>query len=99
MNARRIPEGTRSLIHQAASEIVCVYGFAGVTLGNLARRGGMSKSGLFAHFKSIEQVHLALIEYAINDFRSIVVSPPLDVTHGLPRLQVTIANWLDWAWV
>ncbi len=61
MTARRFTQGTRSLILQAAFEIVCVYGFAGVTLGHLARKVGMSKSGLFAHFKSIEQVHLALI--------------------------------------
>jgi AcrR family transcriptional regulator len=97
MNAKRIPQGTRSLILQAALEIVCVYGFAGVTLGNLARKVGMSKSGLFAHFKSIEQVHLALICYAVDDFQSSVISPALDVTEGLPRLQRTVANWLDWA--
>lgn len=97
MNARRLPQGTRSLILQSALEIVCIYGFAGVTLGNLARKVGMSKSGLFAHFKSIEQVHLDLICYAVDEFRSRVIAPALEVVDGLPRLQRTVEDWLDWA--
>jgi AcrR family transcriptional regulator len=88
---------TRSLILQAAFEIVCTHGFAGVTFGNLARRIGMSKSGLFAHFKSIEQLHRELIEHIGNVFRSEVVFPALDVAQGLPRLEATISNWLTWA--
>jgi AcrR family transcriptional regulator len=97
MNARRVGEGTRTLILRAAFEIVCVYGFAGLTLGNLARTVGMSKSGLFAHFKSIEQVHLASIIYMADAFRSEVVLPAIKAVDGLPRLKVTIARWLDWA--
>lgn len=97
MNAQRFPQGTRSTILQAAFEIVCVYGFAGVTLGNLARKVGMSKSGLFAHFRSIEQVHLDLILYVTDVFRTEVIMPGLEAPEGLPRLETTISKWLDWA--
>jgi AcrR family transcriptional regulator len=96
MNTQRLTQGTRSLILQAAFEIVGVYGFAGVTLGHLARKVGMSKSGLFAHFKSIEQVHLALITYAVDVFRSDVILPALEADEGLPRLEATMSKWLEW---
>ncbi len=96
MTAQRFTQGTRSLILQAAFEIVCVYGFAGVTLGHLARKVGMSKSGLFAHFKSIEQIHLALIAYAGGIFRSDVILPALESDAGLPRLGGTMWKWLGW---
>jgi len=97
MTVKHNEQRTRSLILQAAFEIVCIYGFAGVTLGNLAKHIGMSKSGLFAHFKSIEQLHLELIKHIGNVFRSEVVAPAHDVAEGLPRLEATISNWLIWA--
>ena len=97
MTLKHNEQRTRSLILQAAFEIVCIYGFAGVTLGNLARHIGMSKSGLFAHFKSIEHLHRELIKHIGNVFRSEVVSPAQGVAEGLPRLEATISNWLTWA--
>jgi AcrR family transcriptional regulator len=97
MTVKHNEQRTRSLILQAAFQIVCIYGFAGVTLGNLAKRIGMSKSGLFAHFRSIEQLHRELIEHIGIVFRSEVVSPASDVAEGLPRLEATISNWLTWA--
>src|ERR1700677_2593152 len=97
MRERHTEQGTRSLILNAAFEIVCTYGFAGVTLGNLARQIGMSKSGLFAHFKSIEQVHLALIDHMTSVFHSEIVVPAIEVAEGLPRLEATISNWIAWA--
>jgi AcrR family transcriptional regulator len=97
MTVRRNEQRTRSLILQAAFEIVCIYGFSGVTLGSLAKHVGMSKSGLFAHFRSIEQLHRELIKHIGSVFRLEVVSPALNVAEGLPRLEATIANWLTWA--
>jgi AcrR family transcriptional regulator len=97
MNAKRARHGTRSLILQTALEILCVSGFAGVTFGSLARRIGMSKSGLFAHFKSIEQVHLALVVYAYEVFRANVISAEINESKGISELSGTISRWLNWA--
>jgi len=97
MTVRHNEQRTRTLILRSAFEIVCIYGFAGVTLGNLARHIGMSKSGLFAHFKSIEQLHRELIDHIGDVFRLEVVSPALDAPEGLPRLEATVSNWLIWA--
>jgi AcrR family transcriptional regulator len=88
---------TRALILQAALRIVRTYGFGGLTLGNLARAVGMSKSGLFAHFKSIEQVHLTSVTYIADVFRSEVILPALEEAEGLPQLEATITKWQDWA--
>ena len=97
MTVRHNEQRTRSLILRAAFEIVCIYGFAGVTLGNIARQIGMSKNGLFAHFKSIEQLHRELIDHIGDVFGSEVVYPTLNLPDGLPRLEATISNWLTWA--
>src|SRR5271167_3064895 len=97
MTARSVGPERRALILQAALRIVRTYGFGGLTLGNLAREVGMSKSGLFAHFKSIEQVHLASVTYMADVFRSEVILPALEEAEGLPQLEATIARWLDWA--
>jgi AcrR family transcriptional regulator len=97
MTARSVGGERRALILQAAFRIVRTYGFGGLTLGNLAREVGMSKSGLFAHFKSIEQVHLSSVTYIADVFRSEVILPALEETEGLPQLKATIVKWLDWA--
>jgi AcrR family transcriptional regulator len=96
MAARHPQRVTRSLILHTAFEIVCVSGFAGVTLGTLARQIGMSKSGLFAHFKSIEQIHLALVAYTQELFARAVIEPASSTVGGLPRLAFTLSHWLDW---
>ena len=71
-------------------------GLAGVTLGVLAERVGMSKSGLFAHFKSKEDVQIALLEHTAEFATAHVVAPSLQAAEGLPRLKALIANWFGW---
>ena len=71
-------------------------GLNGVTLGVLADQVGMSKSGLFAHFKSKEEVQIGLLEHMAEFSRTHVVAPAMAAGEGLPRLQALIANWFGW---
>lgn len=72
-------------------------GLSGVTLGVLADQVGMSKSGLFAHFRSKEQVQLELLEHMAHFANQRVVEPAMSAPAGLPRLKTLVAAWLGWA--
>lgn len=72
-------------------------GLAGVTLGVLADRVGMSKSGLFAHFHSKEEVQIELLEHMAEFARERVVQPSMAADEGLPRLRALVRNWFGWA--
>ena len=72
-------------------------GFSGVTLGVLAQRAGISKSGLFAHFKSIEQVQLAILQHMMDVWTENVLVPSMRADKGLPRLLSYFLHWLGWA--
>jgi AcrR family transcriptional regulator len=72
-------------------------GLAGVTLGVLANQVGMSKSGLFAHFRSKEEVQIGLLERMAKVAGEQVVQPSLQAAEGLPRLQALVRNWFGWA--
>src|SRR5271166_4257859 len=72
-------------------------GLAGVTLGVLADRVGMSKSGLFAHFRSKEDVQIELLTHMAGFATAHVVAPSMTATEGLPRLRALVRNWFGWA--
>ena len=72
-------------------------GIDGVTLGVLADQIGMSKSGLFAHFKSKEEVQISLLEYTAEFANARVLAPAMKVEQGLPRLKALVVNWFGWA--
>ena len=78
-------------------EIVSERGLGGVSLGGLAARAGMSKSGLFAHFRSKEELQVELLRAAEAALRREVMEPVLDVPEGLPRLRALVGRWLGWA--
>ena len=67
---------TRSRILDRAIALASVDGLAGLTLGRLADDVGMSKSGLFAHFRSKEELQLQVLDETIARFQSRVVAPP-----------------------
>lgn len=71
-------------------------GLDAVTLGNLSSEIGMSKSGLFAHFKSKEALQLAVVELSVSRFGSMVVQPALQQPPGWPRLIALFENYLRW---
>jgi AcrR family transcriptional regulator len=87
---------TRDSILQAAVQLVPVEGIDGVTIGRLASELGMSKSGLFAHFGSKEELQLATIDTAREIFVETVVSPARLAERGLPRLEALMENWLGY---
>src|SRR3954452_23019925 len=84
-------EATRRAILRHAADIASVEGLEGLTIGRLATELGMSKSGLFAHFGSKEELQLATIAAAREIFAREVVAPAREAQRGLPRLEALIA--------
>jgi len=76
-----------------ASEV----GLEGVTIGTLAERARMSKSGLFAHFASKEALQIAVLDEAASRFVDKVVAPSLRQKRGEPRVRALLEHWLLWA--
>ena len=87
---------TRDAILARAYALACVQGLEGLTIGGLAEQVGMSKSGVFAHFGSREDLQLATLDAAGERFIQHVLMPALKVPRGLPRLRAIVANWFDW---
>ncbi|HKS23800.1 MAG TPA: TetR/AcrR family transcriptional regulator [Thermoanaerobaculia bacterium] len=87
---------TRASILQRAVDLASVEGLEGLTIGRLAEELGMSKSGLFAHFGSKEELQLAAIESAGQRFVDTVVKPAIEAPRGYPRLVAICNSWLDY---
>lgn len=79
-------ERSRRTILMAATRLATVEGLEGLSIGRLAAETGMSKSGLFAHFGSKEELQLATIELAEEIFREEVMTPALAV-EGVARVR------------
>ena len=71
-------------------------GFGQVTVGALAQRTGLSKSGLFAHFGSKVEVQLSLLEETLRVGSAIFIEPALRFPPGLKQLRVLVFGWLGW---
>ena len=89
-------ERTRAAILDQALRLVSKAGLDGLTIGTLAEATGMSKSGLFAHFGSREELLLAVLAHGQAQFGEVVFEPALAKPRGLPRLRAMFVNWLDW---
>lgn len=89
-------EHTRSAILDAALAQASRAGFESLTIGSLAERAGLSKSGLYAHFGSREELQIAAIEAAAARFTETVFLPALKSRRGLPRLRALFDHWIDW---
>ncbi len=85
---------TREAILASAVNIASVHGLEGLTVGSLATQLRMSKSGLFAHFGSKEELQLATIEVARQIFIDKVTRPAIAAPKGMPRLWGLINQWL-----
>lgn len=77
-------------------EMLTVTGLAGVTVGALAEAVGMSKSGLYAHFHSKEDIQIRLLERADALAATKVMTPAMAEAPGLPQLTALMRNWLGW---
>ena len=84
---------TKALILQAALEIAGKSGLEALTIGTIAETVNMSKSGVFAHFGSREELQVAVIHEYYKRFREVVFGPALLQPKGLPRLRSMIDAW------
>lgn len=89
-------ERTRQNILEAAVDIASAEGLEGLTIGRLAAELSMSKSGLFAHFGSKEELQLATVEAARDIFVREVIRPAFDAPKGLARLWSLCDVWLGY---
>ncbi len=93
---RRRGNATRESILQAAADVASVEGLEGLTIGRLATELGMSKSGLFAHFGSKEELQLATIDAARRRFVDTVIRPSRGLPRGRARLEALLIDWLEY---
>ena len=89
-------EQTRTAILEAALAQASAAGLESLTIGDLAGKTGLSKSGLFAHFGSREDLQIAAMEFAAARWTEKVFVPALRAPRGLPRLRALFEGWLDW---
>jgi AcrR family transcriptional regulator len=87
---------TRQAILDRALALASRLGLEGVTIGRLAEELDLSKSGLFAHFKSKEALQIQVLEAASERFVEVVVRPSLHAPRGEPRVRALFENWLRW---
>jgi AcrR family transcriptional regulator len=86
---------TRASILGRAVDLASAEGLEGLTIGRLATELQMSKSGLFAHFGSKQELQLATVAAAAERFTARVVEPALELPDGAPRLRAMAERYLD----
>jgi len=89
-------KGTREAILDRAVDLASAEGLEGLTIGRLASELGMSKSGLFGHFGSKEELQLATVEEASRRFVQEVIEPALDEQEGAARLRALCHGYVDY---
>ena len=85
---------TRSAILEAALGLASHVGLEGLSIGALAEMTGMSKSGVFAHFGSREELQISVIREYHHKFEEEVFYPSIQDPRGLPRLQALFERWV-----
>ncbi len=86
---------TKAMIVDQALKIASRQGLEGLTVGHLAEALAMSKSGVFAHFGSREELQLAVVREYYDRFEAAVFQPALQEPKGLARLQKMINLWMQ----
>ena len=89
--------GTKDMILESALRTVSRLGLGQLSIGGLAAEVGLSKSGLYAHFQSKEQLQIQILEKAGRRFIKTVVAPALSQPRGEPRIRALFENWLTWS--
>ena len=85
---------TRAAILDRAVDLASVEGLEGLTIGRLAAELEMSKSGLFAHFGSKQELQLATVDAAAHRFRTAVIDPAREAPDGVERLRAMADSYL-----
>jgi AcrR family transcriptional regulator len=89
-------ERTRQAILTRAAELATQEGLEALSIGRLAEATGMSKSGLFAHFGSKEELQLATVDHAASLVVSEVIAPARAAPKGLPRVWALCDHKIDY---
>jgi AcrR family transcriptional regulator len=89
-------EITKQAILEHAMGLASAVGLEGLTIGRLADDLQLSKSGLFAHFKSKDALQLQIVEHAAAQFTELVVKPALKAPRGEARVRAVFENWIRW---
>jgi AcrR family transcriptional regulator len=94
--ARPLQKGqqTRAAILDAALALASHMGLEGLSIGALAEVTQMSKSGVFAHFGSREELQISVIREYHRRFEEEVFFPAMDEARGLPRLRALFERWV-----
>ena len=87
---------TRERILDQAVRLASRDGLDGLTIGTLSSELGLSKSGLFAHFGSKDELQLQVLQAAVERFEQTVIRPALAAPRGEPRLRALMEHWLTW---
>jgi AcrR family transcriptional regulator len=90
-------ERTRHSILTRAAELATQEGLEPLSIGRLAEAAQLSKSGLFAHFGSKEELQLATVDHAAALFREEVIDPAREAPKGLPRVWALCDHMVDYA--
>lgn len=93
--AERGARKTKAVILDAALRIASLKGIEGLTIGELAKAVGMSKSGLFAHFHGKDNLQLSVLQMAVDRFIDAVMKPAFRERRGEPRIRALLKNWMD----
>ncbi|MFC5500534.1 TetR/AcrR family transcriptional regulator [Caenimonas terrae] len=86
---------TKAAIVDAALSVATQVGLEGLSIGALAEATQMSKSGVFAHFGSREELQISVIREYHRRFEQEVFYPAMNEARGLPRLRAMFANWMQ----
>src|SRR3954469_2108676 len=89
-------ERSRAAILDEAARLATVEGIGGLSIARLADAVGMSKSGLYAHFKSKEELQLAIVDTASTLFSEQVTEPAAEADTALDRLRILVARYLGY---
>lgn len=89
-------DDTKAMILDAGLNMASQLGLENVTIGILAKATNLSKSGLFAHFESKENLQIQILDYAGQAFTEQVVQPALMTRAGVARIKALFKNWIQW---
>lgn len=89
-------EDTKAMILEVGLGMASQLGLDAASIGVLAKATHMSKSGLFAHFQSKENLQNDILHYAGDLFAQGVVVPALKTKAGITRIKALVTNWIRW---
>jgi AcrR family transcriptional regulator len=90
-------ESTKARLLKAGLDMLSQDGLSGLSIGRVAEATGLSKSGMFAHVHSKEQLEINLLDAGTELAGRTVIAPAMETRPGLTRLRVLIDRWLGWS--